>query len=290
MLPKITLEQWVAFKAVVDEGSFAKAAELLNKSQSTVSYSLAKMEERLPAPVFVQEGRKAELTEFGKAMYRHANTLIEQALRVDQSAAYLASGWESEVVIAIDGIAPIDKVFCSLQGFSEESPQTRIRILEETLSGTDEVLLRREADIVITARVPPGFMGESYGMVEKIPVASPNYPIFQLEQPLSEDELKQFRQIVIRDSGVKREQSSGWLGAEQRWTVSHFSSSIAAIKSGLGFGFIPRELIQRELESEELREFSLTVGGIQNIALYVVATAQSHAGEATKAVIRHLLN
>lgn len=290
MVPKITLEQWAAFKAVVDEGSFAKAAELLNKSQSTVSYSLAKMEERLPASVFVQEGRKAELTAFGRAMYRHANALVEQALRVDQSASYLASGWEAEVVIAIDGIAPIEKVFCSLQGFSQESPQTRIRILEETLSGTDEVLLQREADIVITARIPPGFMGESYGMVEKIPVAAPNHPVSQLPQPISEDELKQFRQIVIRDSGVKREQSSGWLGAEQRWTVSHFSSSIAAIKSGLGFGFIPRELIGSELASGELKEFSLSVGGVQTIPLYVVATAQSHAGEATKAVIRHLLN
>ena len=80
MVPRITLEQWAAFKAVVDEGSFARAADALNKSQSTVSYSVAKMEERLPAPVFVQAGRKAELTEFGRAMYRHAAALIQQAL------------------------------------------------------------------------------------------------------------------------------------------------------------------------------------------------------------------
>lgn len=289
MIPKVSLEQWAAFRAVVDEGSFVRAAEVLNKSQSTVSYSLTKMEARLPSPVFVQQGRKAELTEFGVAMYRHACALLDQALLVDQAAEYLASGWESEVVLAVDGIVPMDRVFCGLQGFSQESPQTRIRVLETTLSGTEETLLRREADVVITARVPPGFLAENYGMVHKIPVASPEHPIFKLEAPISEAILKQFRQVVIRDSGTKREQNAGWLGAEQRWTVSHFATSIEALKSGLGFGFIPREKIRQELAEGELLEVPLNLGGDTQIPLYIVASAQSHAGLASKAVIRHLL-
>ncbi|MFL0800265.1 MAG: LysR family transcriptional regulator [Agarilytica sp.] len=290
MVPKISLEQWAAFKAVVDEGSFVKAADALNKSQSTVSYNLARMEERLPSPVFVQAGRKAELTEFGHAMYRHGSALLEQALLVDQSAAYLASGWESEVVIAVDGIAPMDRVFCGLQRFSLESPHTRIRVLETILSGTEETLLRREADVVITARVPPGFLSQDFGEVHKVPVASPDHPILKLDAPINEDQLKQFRQIVIRDSGLKREQNSGWLGSEQRWTVSHFASSIEALKSGLGFGFVPREKIKQELESGDLVELPLALGAEQVISLYVVASAQNHAGLATKAVIRHLLD
>ncbi|MFL0811321.1 MAG: LysR family transcriptional regulator [Agarilytica sp.] len=290
MVPKITLEQWAAFKAVVDEGSFARAAEVLNKSQSTVSYVLSKMEERLPSPVFVQEGRKAELTDFGRAMYRHASALLEQALKVDQAASYLASGWEPEVVIAVDGIAPICRVFCGLQGFSQESPNTRIRVLEPTLSGTEESLLTREADVVITARVPPGFLAENYGVINKVLVASPDHPLAKIEGPIEEDQLKLHRQIVIRDSGVKREQSSGWLGAEQRWTVSHFASSIEATKSALGFAFIPREKILHELAGGDLVELPLSIGKEQHIALYIVASAQSQAGIATKAVIRHLLS
>lgn len=290
MIPKITLEQWASFKAVVDEGSFARAAEALNKSQSTVSYSLARMEERLPAPVFAQEGRKAELTEFGRAMYRHASNLLEQALRVDQTAAYLASDWEAEVTLAVDGIASMDEIFCALHGFSLESPQTRIRVLETTLSGTDEVLLHRKADIVITARVPPGFLADDFGFVTKIPVISPTHPLAQVAPPISEDTLRGFRQIVIRDTGVKREQDAGWLGAEQRWTVTHFGTAIEAIKAGLGFGFMPREKIRRELGDEALITLGLNFGKTQKLPLYLVASAQSHAGAATKAVIEHLKN
>ncbi len=289
MIPKVSLEQWAAFKAVVDEGSFARAAEVLNKSQSTVSYSIAKMEDRLPAALFEQSGRKAELTRFGQTMYRHAASLLAQALQVDQHAAYLASGWESEVVLAVDGIVPISRVFCSLQAFSQHSPHTRIRMLETTLSGTEEALLRREADVVITARVPPGFVGHNYGVVHKIPVVSPEHPIAKYDGPVSEAVLRQHRQIVIRDSGTKREQNSGWLGSEQRWTVSHFATSIEALKSGLGFAFIPQELITEELQQGNLVALNLDFGGPQHIPLYVVASAQSDAGLATKAVVEYLL-
>ncbi len=289
MIPKISLEQWAAFRAVVEEGSFTRAAEVLNKSQSTVSYGITKMEERLPSSVFVQQGRKAELTEFGKAMYRHATALLDQALLVDQAAEYLASGWESEVVLAVDGIVPMDRIFCGLQGFSEESPQTRIRVLETTLSGTEETLLRREADVVVCGSVPPGFLSENYGVVNKVPVASPSHPVFSLEAPITEAVLKQFRQVVVRDSGTKRERSSGWLGSEQRWTVSHFATSIEALKSGLGFAFIPREKIVKALADGDLREVPVNLGREQQVPLYIVASAQSHAGLATKAVIRHLL-
>jgi DNA-binding transcriptional LysR family regulator len=289
MIPKISLEQWAAFKAVVDEGSFAKAAEVLNKSQSTVSYNLAKLEERLPAPVFVQQGRKAELTALGKELYRHASNLLAQALQLDQTARYLASGWEPSVTLAVDGLVPMGKVFCGLQQFSLQSPQTRIRILEHTLSGTEEALLRRDADIAILPRVPPGFMAQDFCTVTKLAVASPHHPLFSLPAPISEQDLRQHRQIVIRDSGTKREQDAGWLGSEQRWTVSHFASSVEAIKAGLGFGFIPEDKIEKELNSGELKRLPMAEENSQSINIYLVVTGQSNAGPAAKAVAGCLL-
>ncbi len=289
MIPKVTLEQWAVFKAIVDEGSFAAAAEALNKSQSTVSYTLSKLDERLPSPIFEQSGRKAQLTDFGKALYRHASNLLDQAQQLDQTAGYLASGWEAEVTLAIDAIAPMSWVFCALNTFSTQHPQTRIRILETTLSGTEDVLLKREADIVIAARVPPGFLYDNYCDVVKIAVAGANHPLTQSGEALTEDALKRHRQIVIRDSGVKRSQDAGWLGSEQRWTVSHFATSIEAVKAGLGFAFIPKEKITRELENGELRRINLVKGSEQRIPTFLIVSAQDHAGPATNAVSQCLM-
>ncbi|MCV2403222.1 LysR family transcriptional regulator [Marinomonas sp. C2222] len=287
MIPKITLEQWATFKAVVDEGSFAKAAEQLNKSQSTVSYSLSKMEQRLPSPIFNHSGRKAELTEFGESMYRHASTLLAQALQLDQAAQYLASGWQDEVTIAVDALASMEDVFKALQLFSTKHPDTRIRILETTLSGTIEALIQRDADIVITPHVPPGFFSENYRTITRTLVVAPSHPLAKASY-LNEDLLKTHRQIVVRDSGAKRNQDAGWLDAKQRWTVSHLSSSVLAVKSGLGFGFIPKDKIRTELENGELVELDLEYGSKKDVPIYLVASAQSHAGIATKTVLEYL--
>ncbi len=288
-MPKTSIEQWLAFKSVVDEGSFAKAAEALNKSQSSVSYAVTRLQEQLPAPLLRQNGRKAELTDIGKTLYRHAANLIEQAEQLDKTAVYFAKGWASEVTISVDAIVDMYEVFCALQAFSSEHPLTRLKILETTLSGSEESLLTREADIAILARVPPGFLGDLFGTCKMIPVAHPDHPLFKVDGPITEDVLKQHRQLVVRDSGSKRNQDGGWLGAEQRWTVSHFSTSIQALKNGLGFAFVPESMIRDELDSGILKRLELLAGSERVLPLYLVLSGQSHAGPAARSVSEYLL-
>lgn len=285
---KTTLEQWQTFKTVIDEGSFAKAAEVLNKSQSSISYIIARLQEQLPVPPLVQRGRKAELTEAGKLLYRHASDLLTQAEQLEKTAGHLAKGWEAEVAIAADALVPIGRVFSGLQAFSEMCPNTRIRIIETTLSGTDEALLTKQADIALSTRIPPGFLAEPLVDVTMIPVAGSNHPLAGLDS-VSEHDLKLYRQIVVRDSGTKRSQDAGWLGADQRWTVSWFSTSIEALKSGLGFAFVPEHRVTKAIDEGTLCQLPLVGGGVRRIPLYLIVGAQSHAGPAVQAVSSKLL-
>lgn len=280
--PRISLEQWAAFKAVIDEGSFAKAAEVLNKSQSSVSYTLSKMEELLPTPVLEQEGRKAVLTEAGKVLYRQASNLLKEAGNVELSALLLAKGWEPEVTVAVDLLVDLDPLLRALAAFSKESPSTRIVILETTLSGTDEALLERRADIILSPKVPPGFLGKPIGMVEMLPVAHPNHPLLGLKEGVTEAELRQHRQVVFKDTGIKRQQDAGWLGSEQRWTVSNGATSIKIVKRGLGFAFIPKHMIKGELESGELKPIPLVMDARKVLPTYLILSAMENAGPACK--------
>lgn len=52
---KSTLEQWSLLEKVVEAGSFAKAAELTHRSQSSVSYNLSLLQERLGVALLVAE-------------------------------------------------------------------------------------------------------------------------------------------------------------------------------------------------------------------------------------------
>jgi DNA-binding transcriptional LysR family regulator len=287
-IPKITLEQWAAFKAVVDEGTYARAAEVLNKSQSGISYAIARLNEMLPSPALEQDGRKAVLTATGTALYRYASNLLDQAYATEQAAEYMASGWESVVTLVTDALTPMPSVLCALQEFSVLSPLTRIKVLETSLSGTDEVILGQGCDLAITPRTPPGFLADPLIEMRMLPVAHKSHPLAGM-QLITESELKNHRQIVVRDSGIKREQDAGWLGSQQRWTVSHFATSVDTVMAGLGFAFLPEHRIAHYLKEGELVHLPLEIGSERRVALSLILTMPAHAGPATRALAKILV-
>ena len=75
----VTLEQWRALISVVDSGGYEKAAETLNKSQSSVTYAVQKLQSQLGVKAFEVKGRKAVLTPTGEFLYRRARALVEEA-------------------------------------------------------------------------------------------------------------------------------------------------------------------------------------------------------------------
>ena len=287
-IPRITLEQWCVLQAVVDHGGFVQASEALNKSQSSVSYALGKLQNQLPIAILQQQGRRTELTEAGQTLLRRARALIEEARSLERLAASLAQGWESEIRLAVEGVFPSDRLLEVLDRFSRDCRQTRIQILETVLSGTDEALFSGQADLAISGRVPPGFLGTALMTVEFIAVAHPDHPLHRLNRPLSQRDLKAHRQIVIRDTGSRRSQDAGWLDAEQRWTVSHLQTSIRALRRGLGFAWIPRQHIEDDLIAGRLKPLPLSEGATSRHDVYLIFADRDNAGPATRELARLL--
>ncbi|RKF22225.1 LysR family transcriptional regulator [Alginatibacterium sediminis] len=283
-IPSISIEQWAIFKTVIDSGSFAQAAIELNKSQSAISYAIAKLEQSSPAPLLQKDGRRSSLTDAGQVMYRHASNLLAHAQKVEDHALYLASGWQSEVTIAVDAVVGMQAIICGLRAFSIEHPATRVRILETSLSSSDDALLERQADIVYGPRVPPGFLSSTVGTFEMPCVVSPDHVLAQLDRAVTSDELQDHRQIVLRDSGTKRNQDAGWLKADQRWTVSYFGTTIQIVKQGLGFAFIPISHIKHELEHGLLKEVSLSMSSRRSATIYRIFSAQEQANPAVQSI------
>jgi len=288
-IPRVSLEQWLAFKTIVEQGSYARAAEILNKSQSSMSYTINRLNQQLPQPVLVLDGRKAVMTEAGEILYRYAEQLLRQANEAEEVAASLALGFESEVSLAVDVLLEIDALICAFEDFSQQFPHTRIRVLETSLSGTSEALLERQADLVIGAVTPVGFSSTPLTRIVMLPVAAADHALVKGRDEVSELELRGFRQVVLRDTGARREQDAGWLQSEQRWTVSHFATSIKLVRSGLAFAFLPRNWIERELESGELQPIPLQQSLQRMIQLYLMLAESHTAGPATRALAELIL-
>lgn len=288
LFPRTSLEQWTVLAAVVDEGSFARAAEVLNKSQSSVSYALKSLQAQLPVDVLVVRGRRAELSEAGEVLLRRARSLIEELHGLERLAANLSQDWEPEVRLAVDVIFPPHLLGEAMTQFVPESRSTRVQIIESVLSGGQEALLSGYADLAITHRPPPGFLGNELIRQEFVAVARHDHPLVLSSDLLTLRDLRHHRQFVVRDSGLKRKQDAGWLGAEQRWTVTHLKTSIQFVKQGLGYAWLPRLHIAEELAAGDLVPLALEEGGCRQEVLSLVFADRDSAGPATRALARAL--
>lgn len=270
-------------QAVIEHGGFAQASEALFKSQSTISYAVNKLQQQLGLEILTIKGRKAELTEAGKVMLRRSNDLLKEADALEKVASSLAEGWEGSITLAVDVIFPPQILSQCLQKLSPVFPHTRFELVETVLSGTTDMLVSGQADLVISGHVPQGFLGEPLTQVPFVPVARFDHPLHQLNQPLNHNDLKAHRQIVIRDSGIKRT-DAGWLGAEERWTVSHISTSIRMVSEGLGFAWLPCHHIEKALTSGILKPLEILPKDDRRITVYLVYADPDCAGPAVKAL------
>jgi DNA-binding transcriptional LysR family regulator len=277
---KISLDYWQALVAVVEEGSYARAAEALNKSQSTVNYAIGKLEELLDIQVFERVGRRSEPTPAGRALYQQGRFLLRQAEQVEERAGFLAAGWEPQLNLAAEIIFPPTLLLQCLQAFSAEPAAPPVEVFESVLGGTEELLREGEVDLAICSGIPDGFMGDTLMQVEFIAVAAPTHPLHQLNRELNMDDLRKHRQLVIRDSGRKRTPRVSSVISESRWTVSHISTSIRAACMGLGFAWFPKDSIQSQLASCELRPLPLQQGSRYWASLYLVYADVNAAGPA----------
>lgn len=282
---KVTLEQWRSLIAVIDEGGYAKAAESLNKSQSSISYAINQLETALDIKAFELQGRRAVPTPAGDVLYRRAKVLLEQAQRLEQSASCFSLQIEPLVRIAVDIIIPPRLVLKCLKLFAKEYPDTRVEYFEGVLSGIEDALLQRKADIAIVARVPAGFMGDPLLNLSMHAVSHPDHPLQQLGRPATYEDLRQHRQIVVRDSGQYRRSSEGWLEADQRLTVSHVLTSIEAVKAGLGYAWLADVYIQEELEEGNLALLPLATGQTRMANVSIVLGDSDFAGPATRRLL-----
>lgn len=280
-MAKVTLEQWHSLIAVVEKGGYAQAAEALNKSQSSVSYAIQKLETQLNVRVFSVEGRKAVLTPVGKTLYQRAQLLVADAEQVEKLASTYSTGWEPVIKVSADALFPDWMMLDAIDAFMEISPLTRVEALESVLSGTEEALLNKTSDIVITASVPPGFVAEKLFGVSFGLFTSPDHPLQQLNRAVTQQDLRLYRQIVVKDSG-SRDIDSGWLEAQQRLTFSHFYASVQAVERGLGFSWLPDTRIQECLKTNSLVELPHESIRNKQIDLYLIQREGELAGPATK--------
>src|SRR5690554_4855710 len=96
----ITRTQIRQFLAVVDAGSFTRAAELINVTQPTLSTGVAELEKHLGTKLFIREKRRIQLTQAGNQLLVHARK-IQREFRLAEDATTSAISLKTPVRLGV---------------------------------------------------------------------------------------------------------------------------------------------------------------------------------------------
>jgi DNA-binding transcriptional LysR family regulator len=258
---KLDLSGLEALEAVVKFGGFSRAAGQLHRVQSAVSHQISKLEEHLGVPLFNRDDYRVRLTPAGEAILAEGRRLLAQAEHLRAVAQQFSQGWEPELVVVIDGILPLDPALAAVRTLMEERVPTRVQVSVEFLSGVQSRFEKDRADMMLVADyVPDPYLQEmALPEMDCVLCIGSSHPVARA-QAVSLAELQDLVELSVQHSNEEQERDRHLFGCERRVYISSFDTKREALLMGVGFGWMPLHLVQRELESGLLRELNY-VGG-----------------------------
>jgi DNA-binding transcriptional LysR family regulator len=249
---RLTLEALAVLDAIDRRGSFAQAADELHRVPSALTYTVQKLEDDLGVKVFDRSGHRAKLTPAGVELLKEGRHLLRIAADLESRVKRVATGWETELVIAVDAIISIAALYPIVARFYGNDCGTRLRLLSETLGGTWDALAGGRADLVIGASgdapTGGGFASQPMGPVRFVFVVAPGHPLATLPEPLSATDIMAHRAVAVADSARNLPaRTTGLLSGQDVLTVPTMQAKLDAHRMGLGVGYLPETLARTEV-------------------------------------------
>ena len=268
---KTTLEQWQLLQAVIELGSYKKAARKYNRTQSSVSYQLSMLQERLGVPLLTIVGRKAQLTEVGRDLLAHAKILLESMYILEAKAEAFRQGERARIDLVVDSIFPKPLLFSLLESFHLHHPQTQIHLTEILRNEGLTQLSQHSADLyLIHLPASARHRGKLILEIEFVAVACEAHPLLQRHRPLHERDLAQFPLIRIVDRETQKRPVAE---TAEHWSFTSVEAAIEAIRHGVGYGWLPESHISSLIASGTLCPLPLQSGCRRKTSIYLVEDA-----------------
>lgn len=290
----ITIEVLEILDAIDRRGSFAKAAEELNKATSAVSYAVQKLEEQLDIALFHRHGRRSVLTPAGRLVLEEGRKILNNSARLANMAKEVASGWEPRLRIAVESVHPYPAFFNVLATFLNQHSSMEIDISECILNGGWEALEQDRVDLLVGVPGPvpqqKGFRTIELGHNNLVPVIAAQHPQSGLanNREALTKALPKLRRVITHDtSRTNIVRSAGLSSGKQNFYVQNQDQKKQAILAGIGVGHLPKSRIQHHLNEGRLVELNLGKTNQQKIFL---AWKIGNKGKGLQALTRLLVD
>lgn len=246
------------FEAVAHHGNFTKAAEAMFTVQSNVTARIKNLEEEFGAPLFFRTSRKVELTPAGETLMQYSkqiNYLINEAKssigKSDVVKGQIKIGF-LETMMTLKGPGLVDELALK---FPFVDLEFRSAMRDSLIN--DVVNFRLDAAFVPGPLHIPELEHIEIGNEKVVLVAPANCE--SLDDVLKMNPLK----AIVFDQGcVFRARLEAWLvtkGVSQchKTVMNSIEGVVNFIESGIGFSFLPAEIVTTFYGSRNIKTFAL---------------------------------
>lgn len=252
----MTLDALVIVDAIDRRGSFTAAGEELHKVPSTISYTVAKLEEELGVALFHRAGPKVSLTNAGRELLREGRELLRRAGDLECRVRRVATGWETELRLVCDSIFAPLHLREGIKAFYAAADVTRFTLLQETMTGCWEALADGRADLLLSVGEAPsggGYVTRILGQLDYMFCVAPSHPLSQISRGVTTADLRKHKAVVVADSGRRLPpRTVGVLWDQDALTVPDMRTKLEYQVASLGFGFLPQPWAARAASRGEL--------------------------------------
>lgn len=247
------------FLAVVEAGSFAKAAQRLALSPSAVAKAIGRLERRLGVRLLERTTRHLALTDEGARYRDTCERAVADIDTVEQSLAERISEPSGIVRVDLPPLIGTQRIAPILYGLIDRHPGLSFDI---ALSSEPRELVENNIDLAVRIGALPdlvGVMAKRLGVQNVVLCAAASY-LCAREAPRNIADLKAHEAIAtIRRGRVAPWQIEGDDGTvnwepPSKLRVDGSGLALAAVRAGRGIGLLPKWLVAEDLASGTVRE------------------------------------
>ena len=147
------LFQLQTFMAVVQEGSFSRAAQKLHRSQPAISQTIRKLEEELSEPLLDRSSRDGTMTDAGEVIYEYAQKMVNMRAEAQGALAELRELHRGKLSIAANEFTSL-YLLPLLDEFRRLYPTIKVTVLRSLASRIPDDLLNHNAELGVVSFRP----------------------------------------------------------------------------------------------------------------------------------------
>lgn len=259
----------VEFVAVVEAGSFSKAADNLDIAVSQISKRIHELETRLDTQLIYRSTRKIKLSPQGEAFYQTCKQIMQELENVEESLGSAQNTAVGKLKLCCVNISHPKILISIFSEFLKKHPKINVEFL---FSDAMPNLLEAGADLALVVGDvdEEAYYAVRLTWIEYYLVASPTF-IAEHGAPLSPKDLEDFP-CIINHSNIWRlsnETDNVSVSIEGQWSSANGAACTEACINGMGIFMVPsfafeglaqKQKLQRVLSGWSIRKPLMAAG------------------------------